>query len=546
MKAPKFLIMICVSALMIGLCLHFTEGTAGAVVSLDGDVSSNTADDVSSIEIPHMTGTGVDRLMLVGVSWNSNTAEREIVSVTFSYGAGPTVLTLTEVINQQASSQPRNAAIYSLVNPPSGETGTVTVNFSGSVASGIVAGAANFAGVDQTTPLGTPGGATGSSTDSSVTLSGLDGDELVFDTAFQGASGETQTLTVGADQTEQWNDFSGNTRAAASVEQANGSSVTMSWTAGSSSVWVIAAVPIIPGPTGPTHDLTMAVDPSGGGTTFPTEDATYTYPENEVIDIEATPNVGYVFDSWTGDVADPNSTSTTVTMDTDKTVTANFVEQDYDLTMVVDPVGGGTTVPAVGGPYSYGAGTVVDISASPIAGYIFDHWTGDGVADVNAASTTVTMDGNKTVTATFSEYVPSALGLDGDVSSGTADGVNSINVTHTTGTWTGPDRLVLVGVSANSYNGAQTISSVTFTPSGGSATALYEVGSIENEAGRLAAIYSLVDPPIGVSGTVTVTFSGSVAYGIAVGVANFKGVDPLDPLDDFVSAVGTETSAISR
>ena len=54
---------------------------------------------------------------------------------------------------------------------------------------------------------------------------------------------------------------------------------------------------------------------------------------------------------------------------------------------------------------------------------------------------------------------------------------------------------MLVGVSANSYNNARTISSVTFTPSGGSPITLTEVGSIENESGRLSAIYSLLTPP---------------------------------------------------
>ena len=139
--------------------------------------------------------------------------------------------------------------------------------------------------------------------------------------------------------------------------------------------------------------------------------------------------------------------------------------------------------------------------------------------------------------------VVGAITLDGAVSSNTADDTSSISVSHTTGI--GTDRLMLVGVSANSYNNARTISSVTFTPDGGSATALAEVGSVENEAGRLAAIYSLVDPSSGVTGTVTVTFSGSVGNGIVVGVANFAGVDQADPLDDFVSAVGTQTTAIS-
>ena len=43
--------------------------------------------------------------------------------------------------------------------------------------------------------------------------------------------------------------------------------------------------------------------------------------------------------------------------------------------------------------------------------------------------------------------------LDGTPSSGTADGVSSIAIPHTTGS--GENRLMLVGVSANSYNGAE-------------------------------------------------------------------------------------------
>jgi len=50
------------------------------------------------------------------------------------------------------------------------------------------------------------------------------------------------------------------------------------------------------------------------------------YAENEVVTITATPGSGWQFDSWTGDVGDPGSASTTVTMDDNKTVTATFVE----------------------------------------------------------------------------------------------------------------------------------------------------------------------------------------------------------------------------
>jgi len=71
----------------------------------------------------------------------------------------------------------------------------------------------------------------------------------------------------------------------------------------------------------------------------------------------------------------------------------------YSLTVQVNPSEGGTTNPVVG-EHSYAENTKVNITATPAAGYEFDNWTGD-VADSNSASTTVTMNGNKTVTANF-------------------------------------------------------------------------------------------------------------------------------------------------
>lgn len=76
------------------------------------------------------------------------------------------------------------------------------------------------------------------------------------------------------------------------------------------------------------------------------------------------------------------------------------------LTMAVSPAGAGTTSPTAGGPYTQNLNEVVAISAAPEAGYAFSHWTvsaGSAVADPNAASTTVTMDQSKTVTAVFAE-----------------------------------------------------------------------------------------------------------------------------------------------
>lgn len=70
-----------------------------------------------------------------------------------------------------------------------------------------------------------------------------------------------------------------------------------------------------------THDLTMAVN--GSGRTDPPV-GTYSYPEGSAVTIRAIADEGWQFYGWTGDVADPNSPVTSVIMDEDKTVTANF------------------------------------------------------------------------------------------------------------------------------------------------------------------------------------------------------------------------------
>ncbi len=482
MKAPNLLIKICVAVLMTGLCLQFTEGTAGAVVSLDGAASSGTANSVGSIEIPHTTGTGTERLMLVGVSWNCGTTDRTISSVTFTPSGGG-ALELTEVITERGynATNPRYSAIYGLLDPPSGETGTVTVTFSGAVSNGIVAGVANFAGVDQTDPLGPSDGANGNSGAPSVTLSGLYGDEVVFDNVFQGASGETQTLTAGADQTEQWNGWISNARAAASTEEATGDSVTMSWTAVDSSYWAIVAVAInpVPGPAITVTGTPLQAFNSQPGT--PSAEQIYTVSGSLLTDdimISAPLDFEISTTSGTG-----FGSSLTLTQ-------SGGIVTDTDIYVRFNRITEGTS-----------SGDITHTSPGA---------TQQDVAVSGAAHPII---------------------KDGAASSGTANNVGSIEIPHTTGT--GTERLMLVGVSWNCGTTDRTISSVTFTPSGGGALELTEVITERGYNAtnpRYSAIYGLLDPPSGETGTVTVTFSGAVSNGIVAGVANFAGVDQTDPL----------------
>jgi hypothetical protein len=68
--------------------------------------------------------------------------------------------------------------------------------------------------------------------------------------------------------------------------------------------------------------LTTAVNPTTGGTVSPGS-GTY-YAAGTVVDLTATANSGYAFSSWTGNVANAASASTTVTMNAPESVTAAF------------------------------------------------------------------------------------------------------------------------------------------------------------------------------------------------------------------------------
>ncbi len=71
------------------------------------------------------------------------------------------------------------------------------------------------------------------------------------------------------------------------------------------------------------HTLTIQV--SGNGTTVPAK-GTYDYSEDTIVEINANADDGWYFDNWTGDVISPDSTNTTVIINSDITITANFTE----------------------------------------------------------------------------------------------------------------------------------------------------------------------------------------------------------------------------
>jgi uncharacterized repeat protein (TIGR02543 family) len=143
---------------------------------------------------------------------------------------------------------------------------------------------------------------------------------------------------------------------------------------------------------------TLIIEMQGRGTVTPSE-GIHSYNKDTIVDITATPGDGYQFDSWTGDVENSGKDKTSVTMDSDKTIIANFSKQIHTLTM--DHNGAGSVTPSIG-THQYGESTVVDITATPDEGYQFGYWVGS-VNDINSSSTSITLNSDKTIRAIFLE-----------------------------------------------------------------------------------------------------------------------------------------------
>ncbi|MCD6221896.1 hypothetical protein J7K25_07045, partial [bacterium] len=127
------------------------------------------------------------------------------------------------------------------------------------------------------------------------------------------------------------------------------------------------------------------------------EGVTATFSIDDIV--EGEEGTRYKFAGWTGDYTGMDNPGT-ILMDSPKEVTATWTTQ-YQLTINIE--GQGTVTPTTGNWYD--DGTPVDLTATPADGWLFDHWEGD-VADPNSASTTVTMNSDKTITAVFVRNAP--------------------------------------------------------------------------------------------------------------------------------------------
>ncbi|MFC1607454.1 InlB B-repeat-containing protein [Candidatus Latescibacterota bacterium] len=314
------------------------------------------------------------------------------------------------------------------------------------------------------------------------------------------------------------------------------------------------------------NKLLVTADPPEGGTTDP-PDGEHAYDPDEVVDITASPAEGYRFIGWTGDVADPDNPSTTLTLDTDKTVTANFELAQTKLTMSSEPLDGGTTDPS-GGEHEFDTDEIVSITATPTEGYVFDSWTGD-VADPSSPSTTVSVTTDISVTANFKQIQKYTLSIDVSPSEGgsaSGDGEYdsgtevTISATPSTGfefdSWTGdvadpssPSTTVSVNADISVTVIFRQIQKFTLSidvnpPEGGSASGEgeFELDAVANITATPSTGFEFanwsgnVADPSNPSTTVTMTADVSVT-------ANFERIQSTFKLDVSASIGGTVTGS---
>ena len=143
-----------------------------------------------------------------------------------------------------------------------------------------------------------------------------------------------------------------------------------------------------------TYTVSTSSNPSNGGVTS----GGGTYQQGQQCTVTATANAGYSFTNWTenGNVISSDA-SYTFTVNSNRSLVANFALQTYTISVSANPSNGGGV--SGGGTYSYGQSCTV--TATVADGFNFANWTENGNAVSSNASYTFTVTGNRTLVASF-------------------------------------------------------------------------------------------------------------------------------------------------
>ena len=183
------------------------------------------------------------------------------------------------------------------------------------------------------------------------------------------------------------------------------------------------------------YTVTVSANPSNGGSV--TGGGTFTYGQS--CTVTATANTGYTFSNWTenGNVVSSNA-NYTFTVNSNRTLVANFTENTYTITVSVNPSNGGTATG--GGTFTYGQSCTVTAAAN--TGYTFTNWTENGNVISSNADYTFTVEGNRNLVANFTAITYTITVSANPSNSGTTSGG---------GTYTHGQSCTVIATSADGY-----------------------------------------------------------------------------------------------
>jgi len=193
-----------------------------------------------------------------------------------------------------------------------------------------------------------------------------------------------------------------------------------------------------------TYGLTLVASPEAGGMPVDVTDEG-PYFVGTVVIIQAEPNPGYLFLSWTapaGVLGNASNPTTTFTMPAESVVvTAHYEAIPYSLTVVANPaaMGNATDVTAAS-PYI--VGEVVYIRAQANEGYGFVNWTSDPegiIDDEEDAETFLTMPAEDVIVTANFESRPTVPTVATEAATGVNTNSARLNMTYTTGNYSAVD-----------------------------------------------------------------------------------------------------------
>jgi len=159
-----------------------------------------------------------------------------------------------------------------------------------------------------------------------------------------------------------------------------------------------------------TPNCTLNTSTGSGGNVTNPGIGTYTYSLGTVVNINATPNSCYAFVNWsnnTSAIAGVTANSTTITMNNNYSIQANFALPTYNLSVTANNPGGSPYFDD-SNPFNCGASTTIHANPSP--GSTFVGWNPtDGIANANAGDTTVLMSQNRSLRAYYTSPTPTPI-----------------------------------------------------------------------------------------------------------------------------------------